>query len=78
MNAEIVVQIWYNTQLFIKYLPSTASSADECAAAAEIYDCGKKKAPEMTDAIQNNLKNSAAAAPVGVKQTFNDYCLISS
>ena len=48
----------------------TASSADPCAAAAEIYDCGKKKAPEMTSAIQKNVQNRAAAAPVGVRQTL--------
>ena len=54
-----------------------ASSADACAAAAEIYDCGKKKAPEMTSAIQENLQKSAAAAPVGVRQKFLLICLIS-
>jgi hypothetical protein len=47
----------------------TASTADACAAAAEIYDCGKKNAPEMTSAIQENARNRAAAAPVGVRQT---------
>jgi hypothetical protein len=47
----------------------TASSADACAAAAEIYDCGKKKAPDMTSAIQENARNRAAAA-VGVRQTI--------
>jgi hypothetical protein len=48
----------------------TASTADACAAAAEIYDCGKKNAPDMTSAIQENFQNSAAAAPVGVRPTL--------
>jgi hypothetical protein len=61
--------------IYNSLLPPTASSADECSAAAEIYDCGKKKAPEMTDAIQNNLKTKVAAVPVGVRN--NDCCLIS-
>jgi len=39
---------------------------DECARAAAIYDCGKKNAPELTNAIQNDLRNSASATPVGV------------
>jgi len=54
----------------------TASAADECATAAEIYDCGKKKAPEMTSAIQENIQNSAAAAPVGVGKQFYNKCLL--
>jgi hypothetical protein len=40
--------------------------ADECARAAAIYDCAKKTAPEITNAIQKDLKNSLSAAPVGV------------
>jgi hypothetical protein len=58
-------------------IPATASSADECAAAAEIYDCGQKKAPALTNAIQNNLQAKAAAVPVGVRRIFIEYiCLI--
>jgi hypothetical protein len=66
------------TQLLKKNLSPLASSADACAAAADIYECGKKKAPALTSAIQDNLKNAAAVAvPVGVRQTFIDCCLIS-
>jgi hypothetical protein len=69
-NAEIQVVQYVNMHKFLlKNLPPTAS-ADECAAAAEIYDCGKKKAPELTSAIQENVRNKAAAAPVGVRQTL--------
>jgi hypothetical protein len=57
-------------------IPPTASSSDECAAAAEIYDCGQKKAPALTNAIQNNLQAKAAAVPVGVRRIFIEYCLI--
>jgi hypothetical protein len=50
-------------QLFKIILPPTASSADECDAAVEIYDCGKKKAPEITNALQETLTNLSLAAP---------------
>jgi hypothetical protein len=51
-------------------IPATASSSDECAAAAEIYDCGQKKAPALTNAIQNNLQTKAATVPVGVRKIY--------
>jgi 3-polyprenyl-4-hydroxybenzoate decarboxylase len=66
-NAEIQVTRLCKTtrpQSSIIILKPTASSADECTAAAEIYDCGKKKAPEIMDAIQDNLKKKSAAVPV--------------
>jgi len=69
-NAEIVEHYNINTQPFKNFSLSTASSLDACAAAAEIYECGEKKAPVIKNAIQDNLKNAAAAAPVGVRQKF--------
>jgi len=37
---------------------------DACTVAAGIYQCGKEKAPAMTDAIQSALTNNAALAGV--------------
>jgi hypothetical protein len=42
-----------------------AASADECARAAEVYECGKKKAPSLTNAIQQQL-TSELSSPVAV------------
>jgi S-adenosylmethionine/arginine decarboxylase-like enzyme len=71
MNAEIQVKSEIeNTAATLTNIPipATASSADECAAAAEVYDCGQKKAPALTNAIQNNLQAKAAAVSVGVRK----------
>lgn len=39
----------------LTYHDGKASEADECARAAGIYDCGKNKAPGVTDEIQRQL-----------------------
>jgi hypothetical protein len=36
--------------------------ADECVRAAEIYECGKKKAPDVTDAIQRQMTSDLSTA----------------
>jgi hypothetical protein len=64
-NVEIVKISSLHVDLFKIILPPTASSADECDAAVEIYDCGKKKAPEITNALQEILTNISSAAPRG-------------
>jgi hypothetical protein len=55
---------------------SLAASADECARAAEIYECGKKKAPSLTNAIQQQL-TSDRSSPPAVMLNYKIYFLIS-
>jgi hypothetical protein len=42
---------------FLKY-NLYEGNVDECAAAANIYQCGKENAPSVTDAIQSALTDS--------------------
>lgn len=53
-----------------------ASDADECARAAGIYECGKTKAPALTDAIQNKLI-SDRATPATVNNNTLTHIFIS-
>jgi hypothetical protein len=46
---------------------SAKASGDECQRAAGIYECGKKKAPSVTDEIQKLLTRDRSIPPV-VKQ----------
>jgi hypothetical protein len=43
-------------------------SADACSVAAGIYECGKKKAAIVTDAIQNSLIKSSSAVQANVRK----------
>jgi hypothetical protein len=44
---------------------------DECVFAADIYQCGRDKAPNVTEAMQANLISDAmAAAPVSLDLFF--------
>jgi len=43
---------------------------EQCAKAAEIYQCGKEKAPEVTSAIQNSLTSDQIVDGVENDQTF--------
>jgi hypothetical protein len=75
----LCIQYVSAVKLFYKALhPLPTASADECAAAAEIYDCGKKKAPEITNAIQDKMEKISSAAPVGVRRIFifKHHCFI--
>jgi hypothetical protein len=53
------------------YPLSSKVSADACSVAAGIYDCGKKKAPIVTDAIQNSLIKSSSAVQANVRSCRN-------
>jgi hypothetical protein len=37
---------------------------DECARAADIYQCGREKAPDVTNALQNELTPSSTVFTV--------------
>jgi len=43
-----------------------AVNADECARAADIYQCGRDKAPAVTNAIQSKVLNSVPAVRIDV------------
>jgi hypothetical protein len=43
------------------FCPKSKASSDDCTRAAGIYECGKKNAPGLTDAIQNQLKSDRAS-----------------
>jgi hypothetical protein len=51
--CPVAVSVSY---LFSIYL--NVENEDECVAAADIYQCGKEKAPEVTNAIQNSLTDT--------------------
>jgi len=44
------------------YVKIKLARADECVRAAEIYECGKKKAPDVTDAIQRQMTSDLSTA----------------
>jgi hypothetical protein len=60
-------------QLFI-FVFFVKAPGDECQRAAGIYDCCKKKAPEITDEIQRqltaDLSNPPAVIQIGPCCTF--------
>jgi len=39
---------------------------DECAAAADFYQCGKEKAPSVSNAIQAGMKDSVKSLSVRI------------
>jgi len=43
------------------------SGEDECVKAADIYQCGREKAPSVTSAIQSGLTNNVAPPTVAVR-----------
>jgi hypothetical protein len=54
---------------FHYYLNCCLAPLDECATAAEVYDCNNKKNPELTQAVIT-LYNSSSPASANVKM-FN-------
>ena len=55
MNAEAKVWLAFNGN-YLNNLNFQAN-VDECERAAEIYQCGKEKAPLVTHAVQSGLTN---------------------
>jgi hypothetical protein len=55
------------------YPLSSSKSGDACAVAAGIYDCGKKKAPGMTDAIEKSVISSSSSVPPAVSHTHKRF-----
>jgi hypothetical protein len=54
-----------------------APGDDECQRAAGIYECGKKKAPGITDEIQKQLTNDRSNPPApAVIQNGTHLCLV--
>jgi len=45
-------------------LATFKGKGDECAAAADIYQCGKENAPAVTNAIQTQLTSNVPVAGV--------------
>jgi hypothetical protein len=70
MNAEIQVLILACIKLILLSQSSLAASADECARAAEVYKCGKNKAPTLTDAIQQQLMSDRSSPPAAVMLNY--------
>jgi len=59
----------YKIMLIVFFL---GNSMDECSKAAEIYQCGVEKAPQMTLAIQNKLTNTEPLSGVTLIQLINN------
>jgi len=71
---------WFCCVLLIYLL---TAQADECSRAAEIYECGRQKAPAVTDAIQNQLTSDRSVLvnvcqltwlDIFVAKEFTKYC----
>jgi hypothetical protein len=75
MNAETQHHVMLrNTCYFSIISKIKLAPADECLRAAEIYECGKKKAPGVTDAIQRQMTgdlSTAAAVFIYNKSEWN-------
>jgi hypothetical protein len=72
MSAGIPVKINATfTFIFYSKLLFQKVEEEQCAKAAEIYQCGKEKAPEVTSAIRNSLTSDQLVD--GVKKS-HDFC----
>jgi hypothetical protein len=65
MNVETKVQTFNLLLSFFITIKLKLGSVDECVAAADIYQCGKEKAPSATSAIQAGLTDSS---PINVRK----------
>jgi len=56
----LISSLFNKFKLFIFKIEKLVGGDDECVIAADIYQCGKEKAPSVTNAIQSGLTNNVA------------------
>jgi hypothetical protein len=74
-GTVICINLFHLTLISSSISPS-ASTKDECARAADIYDCGKKNAPVMVNSIQKSIQKSLAVSDPGgvMSKCFCFFC----